>query len=398
MDYLKQKFGVTKPVFILSVVSFLHDIASEMLYPVIPIFLTTVLGAPATVVGLIEGFAEATASFFKLFSGRLSDKLGKRKIFVVAGYVIAGIGKVFYSFATSWHYVLAGKFGERLGKGVRTSARDAMIAENTDYEKRGVVFGFHRSADTLGAVVGPLLAIVFLGLSNNNYRLIFFITLIPTTIAILLIVFFIKETPPLEKVEPTPSLSFKSITKSKAFMLFLMVTVLFSLGNSADAFLILKAKALGLTMTDIILSYVLYNVMYFLCAVPAGRFADRLGSRKVLIVGIGLFACIYISFGLISNPVLVWLLFPLYGIYMALTEGVGKAYISRIVPKSELGSAYGLYYMATGFSLFFASLIAGLLFTYVGPSAPFYYGGIMAILAFIAMLFSLNICKRAECQ
>ncbi len=397
MDYLKRKFGVTRPVFILSVVSFLHDIASEMLYPVIPIFLTTVLGAPASVVGVIEGFAEATASFFKLFSGRLSDKLGKRKIFVVMGYVIAGIGKVFYGFATSWHYVLAGKFGERLGKGVRTSARDAMIAENTDYEKRGVVFGFHRSADTLGAVVGPLLAIVFLGLSNNNYRLIFFITLIPTTIAILLIIFFIKETPRLE-TGPLPSLSFKNIIKSRAFMLFLTVTIIFSLGNSADAFLILKARDLGLTITDIILAYVLYNVMYFLCAVPAGGFADRLGSRKVLLIGIGLFACIYISFGLISQPVLVWLLFPLYGIYMALTEGVGKAYISRIVPHAELGSAYGLYYMVTGFSLFFASVIAGLLFTYVGPSAPFYYGGIMAILAFIVMLCSLRICKRAECQ
>jgi MFS-type transporter involved in bile tolerance (Atg22 family) len=241
-EYLERKFGVTSPVFVLSLVSLFNDIASEMLYPIIPIFLTTVLGAPASVVGLIEGIAEGVSSLLKGFLGKLSDLSRKRKIFVVLGYGLGTIANLFYGLANTWHMVLAGKVTSRIGKGVRTGARDALIAENVEQGKMGSAFGFHRGADTIGAILGPLLAVLFLHFYQDNYRLLFFLALIPTTTALVLLMLYIKEKqhgPQSSGVE-----KFRIRALPKRFLFFVFIATVFALGNSSDAFLILRAKGL----------------------------------------------------------------------------------------------------------------------------------------------------------
>ncbi len=389
MDYIKRKLGITKPVFILSFVSFLNDIASEMLYPVIPIFLLTVVGAPITVVGLIEGAAEATSSFFRVVTGFYSDKTQKRKPFVVAGYMLSTLAKPFFIVATftrSWHTVFFGRFSDRLGKGVRTSARDALITENSLEENRAKVFSFHRGMDTLGAVVGPLIALWLLNSYPNDFKRVFILSAIPSVIAVLLLMFYIREQKRETTIQTSKRVAIKHL--DKRFFLFIAVTALFAVGNSSDSFLILKANSLGITLTMTILAYVSYNISYSLLSVPAGIIADLLGKKKVMAFGFLIFSVVYFSFGIVQNPQLLWVLFPLYGVYMAFTDGVGKAYISSIVPEDHLATAFGLHQMVVGLCAFFASLIAGILWKEIGPSAPFFFGATMALLALLCFIFS----------
>ncbi len=327
---MKNKFGISKNVFVLGLVSFFNDVASEMIYPIVPIFLTSVLGAPVAIVGLIEGIAESTASILKVVSGWLSDKFQRRKPFVVAGYSFSAISKMILSLAFSWPFVLIARFIDRFGKGTRTSARDALIAESSENSVRGRAFGFYRALDTLGAVVGPMIALLAIHFLGNNFRLIFFLAFIPAFMGILLLLFFVKE----KKKEANPSSTFRFNWHKldPSFKIFLLISFIFALGNSSDAFLILRAQNLGLSLTLVVLAYILFNFTYAIFSIPAGIISDKIGPKKVLLAGFLLFSAVYLFFGLVHSSLFLWLLFPVYGLYMALTEGVGKAYISNLVP------------------------------------------------------------------
>lgn len=380
------KNGISKPVFIVSAVSFLNDVASDMVYPIVPIFLTSVLGAPIAIVGLIEGIAESTASFLKIASGVISDKIEKRKPFIVMGYILSATSKLFYAAASVWPVVMAGKFVDRLGKGTRTTARDAFIAENTEEKHRGRAFGFHRGMDTLGAVFGPLICILLLKYWGNDYKSIFLISLIPTVFAVFLLFFYIKDKQ--KDIGPIKlKIPFKEVVRNlpKPLAIFLIINSIFAIGNSSDAFLILRANNLGATLILSTLMFALFNVFYAFFSMPFGILSDKIGPRKVMTIGFLIFTFVYMAFGLVQNIYLLWVLFPIYGIYMALTDGVGKSYIANIVEQEHLGTAYGIYQFVIGFCAFFSSLIAGVLWSKVGPVAPFIFGGITSLIA--AILF-----------
>ena len=380
---MKNKFGIPKNVFVLGLVSFFNDVASEMIYPLVPIFLTSVLGAPVAVFGLIEGIAESTASILKVVSGWLSDKFQKRKLFIVAGYSFSAISKIILSLAYSWPLVLFARFIDRFGKGTRTSARDALISESSENSARGRSFGFHRALDTFGAVVGPLIALLAIHFLDNQFRLIFFLAFIPACISVLLLIVFVKEKRKEKNLSSILNFNWRNFDPS--FKIFLLVSFIFALGNSSDAFLILRAQNLGLSVTLVVLAYILFNLTYAIFSMPAGIISDKIGPKKVLLAGFFLFSAVYLFFGLAPSSLFLWFLFPIYGIYMALTEGVGKAYISNLVPQEKTGMAFGVYQTTIGLCTFFASLVAGLLWTYIGVSVPFIFGSIMALIS--ALLF-----------
>ena len=375
--------GITKNVVVISLVSFFNDIASEMIYPIVPIFLTTVLGAPVTVVGLIEGIAESTASILRVFSGWFSDKFQRRKPFMIAGYALSSLSKLIMAISVHWSMIMGGRFLDRFGKGVRTSARDALLAEGCDASCRGRVFGFHRAIDTMGALVGPLTALVLLQMFSQSLRSIFFLAIIPAVIGVVLLAVFVKDIRGKDVSINTMPIRLRDMKLSKDFKVFLIVSAIFAVGNSSDAFLILRAQNLGLSLSLTIVAYTVFNAAYALTSFPAGILSDRIGQKKVLLYGFVLFAIIYFLFGIITRSVFLWVLFPLYGLYMALTEGIGKAYISHLVDKDYTGTTYGIYQTLIGIMTFFSSLIAGFLWKYINPGAPFIFGGIMAVAAFI---------------
>jgi len=382
-DLKKSKSGISKNVFILGLVSFFNDVASEMIYPIIPIFLTSVLGAPVAIVGLIEGIAESTASILKIVSGWLSDKFRRRKPFITAGYSFSAISKIILGLAYNWPFVLVARFIDRFGKGTRTSARDALIVESSDKMGRGKSFGFHRALDTMGAVIGPLLALLAIKFLDGNFRLIFFLAFIPAFIGVLLLLFFVNEK--IKETKQAHIFRFNWRDIDHSFKIFLFISFLFALGNSSDVFLILRAQDLGLSVSSVVLVYVLFNFTYAIFSVPAGIISDKIGPRKLLLTGFLLFAAVYLFFGFVQNTFFLWILFPFYGVYMALTEGVGKAYIANLVHHEKSGTAFGIYQMTIGLCTFFASFIAGLLWTYVNVSAPFIFGSTMAAIS--ALLF-----------
>ncbi len=387
--------GITKNVVGISLVSFFNDIASEMVYPIVPIFLTTVLGAPVTVVGLIEGIAESTASILRVFSGWFSDKFRSRKPFMVAGYALSAISKLIIAVSFHWSVVMGGRFLDRFGKGIRTSARDALLTEGCDVSCRGKVFGFHRAIDTMGALVGPLVALTLLQMFNDNMRFIFFLAAIPAVVGVMLLIAFVKDIRKQQNTVDTGSLTLRGIKLSRDFKIFLLVGAIFAGGNSSDAFLILRAQNLGFSLGLTIVVYTVFNAAYALSSFPAGILSDRIGQKRVLLYGFCLFALIYFLFGIVTKPALLWVLFPTYGIYMALTEGVGKAYISLLVEKDYIGTTYGIYQTLIGITTFLSSLVAGFIWKYIGPGAPFIFGGIMAMAAF--SIFGVSM-KRVDAQ
>ena len=383
VNRLKNKFNIPKNVFALGWVSFFNDFASEMVYPIVPIFLTTFLGVPVSIVGVIEGIAEATASILKVFSGWFSDRFQKRKPFAVAGYSLSTFSKLVLSLSYIWPFVLIARFLDRFGKGIRTSARDSLITESSPENIRGKSFGFHRALDTLGAVFGPLAAILFLAIFNDNLKLVFYIAIIPGIIGVILLIIFVKE----KKKSPLSFTDLKLRWRdvSHPFKTFLFVSIIFSIGNSSDAFLILRAQDLGLAIKFTIFAYVLFNLTYSLFSVPAGVIVDKIGARKVLTMGFFIFAIVYFFLGFINRSLYIWFLFPIYGIYMALTEGVSKAYISLLVPAEKSGTAFGIYQTSIGICSFLSSLIAGLMWNYINVRVPFYFGSMTAVIA--AVLF-----------
>jgi MFS family permease len=379
---------IPRNVLILSIVSFFNDLAAEMVYPIVPIFLTTVLKTSIPVVGVIEGIAEATASVGKYVFGALSDYFQKRKVFVVLGYSFGSLSKLLIGLAGSWPLVLAARFMDRSGKGLRTAPRDSLLLENTTQNNRGFIFGFHRAIDSLGAVFGPILGLLFLYLMKENMRLVFFMAFIPSAIAVLLLMILVKEKKQasVEEKKHFVKIDFRSLNPQ--LRIFLIVSFIFSLGNSSDAFLILRAKDLGMTTIMVTLAYVLYNVFQTIFATPAGQLADRIGAKKVFAAGLLIFSLVYFLFGFVKDPRYLWIIFPVYGLYIAFTDGISKAYVSEFIEKKESGSYFGMHQTLMAIGAFLASSVGGIVWNKLGPNFTFYYGSFMALAALLVFVLT----------
>jgi MFS family permease len=378
--------GVKRPVFVLGIVSFLTDVSSEMVYPLVPLFLTSTLGAPLVAVGLIEGLAEGAASVFKTAGGWLSDRLRVRRPLVIAGYALSAASKPLMAAAYVWPVALLVRFGDRTGKGIRTAPRDALVADVTPPELRGRAFGFHRAADTLGAVTGPVAALGLLAAFDDSFRLVFIVAFAPAVAGVALLS-LVRERPPGAAEAAAAASGWRDL--GAGFYVFLAVSLLFALGNSSDAFLLLRAKNVGLGNTEVVLGYVLFNLVYATVAMPAGIASDRLGRRGVIGLGFAIFAAVYVGFGLAGGGAAIWPLFAVYGLYMAMTEGVGRALVVDFVPAERRATALGLYQGAMGAMILLSSVIAGALWDVVSPSAPFFLGGATALAALVLFLVAL---------
>ncbi|HEY43986.1 MAG TPA: MFS transporter [Anaerolineae bacterium] len=385
-------------VWVTTVTSFLTDISSEMLLNLLPLFLFNVLGVRTAVIGVIEGVAETTASVLKIFSGWLSDRMRARKGLAVLGYGLSTIAKPFLYFATTWGWVLGVRFADRVGKGLRTAPRDALVADSIDERQRGLAFGLHRAGDTAGAVIGLAIALgVFLAtqrgmteLTRATFQVIVLISVIPAVLAVLVIALGAQEVAPTSREATQPRLTLAGL--DRRFLLFLVVVVVFTLGNSSDAFLILRAQTAGLSVSGVLGMMVTFNLTYALISIPAGMLSDRVGRRSLLILGWGLYALVYLGFARASTGWHAWSLMAVYGVYYGLTEGVAKAFVADLVPSERRGTAYGVYNAAVGIMAFPASLIAGVLWqgvgswTGFGPSAPFLFGAVLATLAVVMLM------------
>lgn len=388
MEQQRKYFGMGKNVFFSGLVSFFMDISSEMIYPLVPLFLANVLGINKSMIGLIEGIAEATASLLKVFSGWFSDRIGQRKNLMLAGYAISTLSRPIIAMAGAWQQVLASRFVDRLGKGIRTAPRDAIIAESTDESHLARAFSFHRSMDTMGAVIGPAIALILLQLYNHNYKMVFWLSMIPGTIAVLIIILFIKEkkraaTAPVGR----PRLTLRHFDGKVKF--FILIATLFALGNSSDAFLILRAEQVGIPTVMIPAVYLAFNLVYAMSAIPAGMAADRFGKKRLILLGFILFAGLYYGFAVASSRADIWILFSLYGLFMGLTEGIQKAFLATIIPPDFKATAFGVYATCVGLATLPASLIGGLLWDRVSPAATFYFGAATAslsVLLFLALI------------
>lgn len=389
---------VPRNVWAVTFTSLLTDISSEMVLNLLPLFLANVLGVKTNVIGLIEGIAESTASLLKLISGWYSDRLGKRKALTVMGYSLSACVKPFLYFAASWPGVLAVRFVDRVGKGVRTAPRDALIADSIAPEHRGAAFGLHRAGDTLGAFLGLGIALlIVLGsqsnaveLSRDTFQTVTLISIIPALLAVVVLVIGVREAPTSIVRTQAPRLSLRGLPRP--FLRFLFILLLFALGNSADAFLILRAQTLGLSVTGVLGMLMAFNLVYALFSGPAGVLSDRIGRRRLILLGWTAYGAIYLGFSAAAQPWHVWLLYAAYGLYYAAFEGSAKAYIADLVPAEQRGTAYGLYSAALAFAALPASLIAGILWQGIGswpgwgPAAPFMFGAVLAAAA--ALLFT----------
>jgi len=372
-------FGLDRNVFFLGVVSFLTDVSSEMIYPLIPVFLTTVLGAGMEFVGLVEGIAESTASLLKLFSGWISDRLGMRKRLVLGGYGLSTISRPLMAAATAGWHVLVVRFADRAGKGIRTSPRDALIADFSGPEERGRSFGFQRGMDHAGAIVGPLIAFGMLQYLAWGYRTIFWWAFLPGLLSIVVILWGVTERPPA--ADDVPPILFNLAPFDRRFRLFLLLIGLFTLGNSSDAFLILRAKQVGVPVAHLPLLWIALHITKMVSSLPAGIASDRIGRRALIISGWSVYALVYLGFAFATSIWQIWGLFLAYGLFFGLTEGVEKAMVADLVPEPLRGTAYGLYNGAIGLAALPASLIMGLLWETMGLHAAFGFGTVMAMLA-----------------
>ncbi|MBA7667625.1 hypothetical protein ES703_75721 [subsurface metagenome] len=385
-------WGLNPNVFFLGLVSLLTDVSSEMIFTLIPLFLRNVLKAPFTAIGLIGGLSESTDAIFRIFSGWLSDKVGKRKPLAVLGYSISTVAKPFMYLASNWGIVLGVRFSDRVGKGIRTSSRDALIADSIAAGERGKGFGLHRAMDTSGAVLGLAIAaiIVYLvqgggqELSLETYQWLVIVGVIPAVLAVIILLIFVQERRRLPSSVTGSQVGFKQVGGfDSRFKVFLAIMAVFTLGNSSDFFVILRAQNLEAPLIHVVLMLVLFNVTYAAVSLPAGILSDRLGRRRVITLGWFIYALVYLGFAVASEVWQVWLLFACYGIYYGIVEGVARAFVADLVTEEKRGTAYGLYHGVVGLTLLPASLIAGWLWQAISPAAPFYFG---AGLAFIAML------------
>lgn len=378
----KKILGLEWNVFFAGITSFFSDTTTKMIYAVMPLFLLSI-GATKTELSIIEGIAESTASVLKALSGWWSDKIGRNKPFMVVGYAMTALLSPLFSMATSPLQVLVIRFTERVGKGIRTAPRDSLIAGSSGDGDRGRNFGFHKAMDNSGAIVGPLLAFAILAIFPGDYRKVFLIAAIPGILGVLAIVLFIKEAKKT-KAELLDKIHYKDF--DSRYYMFLGIAFIFTLGNSTDALLLVKANDVGIQALFIPLVYLIYNSVSVIFAVPAGMLSDKYGRERLIIFGYLLYAVIYFGFGWTSQASVVILLFALYGLYSATTDGIQKALVTDLIDKNKQGTGLGLYNSVIGMTLLPASIIAGLLYDKVDNRAPFFFGSAMALIAAMCMI------------
>lgn len=375
---------VPRNVVAMGIVSLLTDASSEMVYPVLPLFLANVLGAPVVAIGFIESIAEATGSIMRVFSGWLSDRIGRRKPIIAAGYSLSNVAKPVLAAVPSWHAVLLLRFADRLGKGIRTAPRDALIADSGTPERRGRDFGAHRALDTIGAAIGPLIAWAILTLAPGAYRTVFLVSAIPGTIAIAVVLLAVRDKRPVTSRETGGApLSFRGL--GRPFAVFAAVSAIFALGNSSDAMLVLRAQDLGAAPALVPLMYFVFNVVAASLAHPFGVLSDRVGRKRMLVLGFAGYAAVYAGFAIAGASLAAWALFAAYGIPYAMTEGMTRAHVVDLVPCEMRATAVGAYTFVLGLAALPASTLAGVLWDTVGHAVPF------AVSAGLMLLASLGL-------
>ena len=391
-------------VFAISLVSLLNDVSSEIIYPLLPVFLNMTLGVSPRILGTIEGVAESASSLLKLFAGHFSDRAGKRKGLVVAGYALSSLIRPLLAFATTWYQVLGIRLTDRVGKGIRSAPRDAMIADAVRIDERGLAFGFHRAMDHSGAVIGPLIGyalVVLLAADQNaptagDFQTIFLLASIPALAAVLVVAFFVREshkpkhvpvTTP-QKVAVPVRLSLRGFDSN--FKRFLPIIALFTLSNSSDFFLILRARDAGVSGANMLLLWAGLHVTKVLSSIFGGDLSDRLGRRRLIVSGWILYAAVYAGFAFVSNEVSVWILFLIYGIYFGLVEGAEKALVADLVKPEQRGTAYGLYNLAFGITVFPASVLMGALWDWRGPQTAFLVSAALGATAAVLLMMTVK--------
>ena len=399
---------IPRNVCVTSITSFLTDVSSEMINNLLPLFLANILGASTALIGLIEGIAEMTASFLKGFSGWLSDKLDNRKGLATSGYALSALAKPFFYVVSSWGGVLAIRFADRAGKGIRTSPRDALIANSIDEHHRGIAFGIHRASDTAGAFIGIGIALIIIliiqaqstELSIDAFHTLVLISIIPAFLAVIILATFAKEVRVAKSSEQSTRFTWSALNPK--FKSFLWIIAIFTLGNSSDAFIILLAQERGLNIAQILAMLLTFNFVYTVFSRPLGRLSDKIGRKRVLVGGWVIYACLYMGFAMTSTGTQIWLLYGLYGLYYAATEGTAKAMVADMIPTEQRGTAYGYYNGLIGFLALPASFIAGILWqgfgtwTGFGASAPFLFGAVLSLIAVILLMRQTTIQHEAS--
>ncbi len=406
-----QRESLPRNIWVVTLTSFLTDISSEMLINLLPLFLFSVLGVRTAFIGLIEGVAEAVSSLVKMTSGWLSDRLRMRKPLAVLGYAVSTLAKPFLYVATSWGAVLGVRFADRIGKGLRTAPRDALIADSIPESRRGFAFGLHRAGDTAGAVVGIGLAIAIIlvsqrgaaELSRETFQTVVLISIIPAVLAVITLAVGVQEIKPgmgicaeqgSEPIEEKKEEKTRGglMSTNRFFRNYILIMALFTLGNSSDAFLILRAKTTGLSVVNILAMMMVFSLIYTIISVPAGALSDQVGRKRILMVGWALYVVVYLGFARASDGWHAWALMALYGVYYGLTEGVARAFVADLVPSHQRGTAYGILHAVIGLVALPASIIAGVLWQGIGawsgfgPGAPFLFGAGAAFLASVALV------------
>ncbi len=381
----------------LGLVSFFNDVSSEMPIILLPLFLSNVLGTGTAIIGVIEGIAESTATLLKLASGWLSDRVPRRKPLVVLGYALSNGSRPFLYFVGAWPLALAIRFLDRVGKGVRVAPRDALLADSTPSGGYGSAFGIQRALDSLGAVMSLAITVALIYLTQgqahnllrHTYQTMVLVGILPGALAVLTLVFLVREAPRRRQRDPAalPRASLRP-GLPRHFYVYLGILVLFTLGNSSDGFLILRAQNRGMSALQIALMLLLFNIIYAAGARPAGRIADRLGARGTIAFGWLIYAAVYAGFALGPSPAGITALYAVYGVYYAATEGVGRALVADIVDSPRRGMAFGLYYLAVGATALPASILAGALYDGLSPAAPFALGALLALGSAAALLLA----------
>jgi MFS family permease len=383
---MRKILKIDRNVFFLGLTSLLNDISSEIIYPFLPLFLTKVIGVGVTFVGLIEGVADSTSSLIKIFSGYLSDRFKRRKVPTASGYALSALTRPFLAFSTLGFHVLIIRFIDRIGKGIRTAPRDALIAESSSIDTLGRSYGFQRAMDHLGAVLGPLIGFYLLPVLGYNYRLLFLIASIFGFMAFLCVLIFVTEGI-ISRRAGYSRIRLSIVGFDRNFNFFLLAVLLFALGNSSDAFLLLRAQEMGLAVGFLPLIWMVFNVVRSLTSIPGGIISDKIGRKPTIIIGWAIYGVVYLGFALTSGEHFAWLLFIVYGIYFGLTEGVEKAFVAEISQSERKGMAFGIYSFVVGISSLPASLMFGFIWQLFGSKFAFIFGSFLSILAGLVLTF-----------
>lgn len=394
---MKEKtfLGLSKNVKNLGWVSFFNDVSSEMIYPLLPLFLTQVLGAGVLFVGLIEGMAESVSSFLKLFSGWLSDRFQKRKGIILFGYSLASLTRPFMGLVTSAFHVLFLRFFDRIGKGLRTSPRDALLSQSSSEDERGKAFGFQRAMDHAGAMVGPLIASLLMLVLTKDLRVIFYLSAIPALLCLWILFRGVTDVSG-NRTSTSPSLKLHWNTWGREFKCFLLIITLFTLGNSSDAFLLLRAKDLEIDIVSISILWFVLHLSKTIFSIPGGGLSDRIGRRSVMIIAWTVYGLVYLGFAFASKAYHIWLLFFIYGLFFGLSEGTERAWVADLVEESKRGTAYGVYHFFIGMATLPASLLMGLLWKTIGVQWAFSFGAVMALISALLGIILMGEPKKKD--